>query len=184
MSTQNTNTSGIQNVDQLKRIIESRQIVKEPGYKILQVSNVTEDYEDPQSGQIRHIVNFKGMSKYHVQEAKKLARDGKYQEAANQAFSTGQRDGIDFVPQKGERVKVFIDNRTTNNGVTGLFVTEVLPLPIDNTDTVSFDLDVVDEEDGEGQNDEAMLNAEIEAEEKGAEAKQEEANAPTQENLV
>lgn len=101
------------------KIIQSRSLVTQPGSYELQVSNVT-PFND------KFIVNYKAMTPYHVSEAKRLAKEDDFDAAANQNISSSQR-ATDYIPSKGEFVKVQMDYVTTKSGKTGLFVVAVSP---------------------------------------------------------
>lgn len=120
------------------QIIESRKLVATPGSYELKVTSVT-PFED------KFIANFAAMTPYHLGEAKRLITEGEFQEATNQNISASLRP-TDYIPAKGEIVKVYLDNVTTKSGVTGLFVTSVSEVKARTTTKVSLGFDDVDAE--------------------------------------
>ena len=119
-------------------IIKSRSYVATPGAYELQVSSVT-PFND------KMIVNLKAMTQYHIDEAKQHLANGDNQVAVNQCITANLRM-TDYIPSKGEFVKCQIDNVTTNNGVTGLFVVSLTELKAKANHKVSFDFEEVEVE--------------------------------------
>lgn len=113
--------------DAAVKIITSRKLIVTPGLKELKVTSV-------QSYNGKFIVNFAAMTDYHQVEAKKLGTMGDYQGAVNQQLTASLRP-TDYIPSKGEICKVYVDNITTRNNVTGLFVTSVSELKADKTES-------------------------------------------------
>lgn len=99
------------------QILSSRKLISNAGYVELKATSIVA-YEG------KFIVNFNGMTQYHKDQALELMSQGEYQEAVNQNISASLRP-TDFIPEKGEICRVYIENVTTNNDVTGLFVTSV-----------------------------------------------------------
>ena len=54
---------------------------------------------------------------------------GDYDDAANQGLSLSILQG-QFTPMKNQIVDIVVEELTTNNGVTGLFVTSCSPAPV------------------------------------------------------
>ena len=129
MQNSNTNT-GVQTSADLVKIVESRKLISQPGSYDLKVTGVT-----PFNG--NYICNLAAMSTYHVEEARSLAEEGKFQEAANKQFSINVLPNA-YLPAKGEIIKCYIDNVTTKNNVTGLFVTSHSELKSVAAGKVSF----------------------------------------------
>lgn len=103
------------------QIINSRKLIAQPTVAQLKVTSVT-----PFDG--KFIVNLNAMTNYHVDEAKKHLAAGEIQEAVNQSLSASLR-ATDYIPSKGEIVKVVIEELVTkNNGIKGLFVTSLSEL--------------------------------------------------------
>ena len=121
-----------------KSIIKSRKLVPSVGNYVLKVTNSTPYTRE--DGTETHIVNFAAMTPYQVDVAKALYKNGDYTAATNQVLSASLLKG-QFVPAKNERVKVFVDNITTKNGVTGLFIVGVSEIPLAEAKGVSFDWD-------------------------------------------
>lgn len=121
-----------------KSIIKSRKLVPSVGNYVLKVTNSTPYTRE--DGTETHIVNFAAMTPYQVDVAKALYKNGDYTAATNQVLSASLLKG-QYVPAKNERVKVFVDNITTKNGVTGLFIVGVSEIPLAEAKGVSFDWD-------------------------------------------
>jgi hypothetical protein len=119
-------------------IIKSRSFVATPGAYELQVTSVT-PFND------KMIVNLKAMTQYHIEQAKELLSQGETQLAVNQCITANLRM-TDYIPSKGEFVKCQIDNVTTKNDVTGLFVVSLTELKAKTNHKVSFDFDDVEVE--------------------------------------
>jgi hypothetical protein len=115
MQNSNAIATGVQTVEDLVKIIESRKLIAQPGAYDLKVTGVT-----AYNG--NHIVNLSAMSNYHVEEARELASEGKFQESANKQFTINVLPN-GYLPAKGEIIKCYIDNVKTKSGVEGLFVT-------------------------------------------------------------
>lgn len=101
-------------------IINSRKLVSD-GAHLLKVTNVT-DYQG------KKIVNFAAMTQYHMERALDAIDNGDVIAAVNSGLSANLRPGTDYIPNKGEIVKVVVDTVTTKNGVTGQFVISVSEL--------------------------------------------------------
>lgn len=117
-------------------IITSRKSISQAGAYELRATNVSE-YDG------KFIANLNGMTPYHVTEAKRLIMLGdeeSIQKAVNQGLSASLRP-TDYIPSKGEIVKVVVDNVTTSNGITGLFVVSVSELKARNAGKVSLNFD-------------------------------------------
>lgn len=115
------------------QIIKSRKLVALPGSYELKVTSVT-----PFDG--KFICNLSAMTSYHIDEAKRLFSENDFQEAVNQNISASLR-ATDYIPAKGEIVKVYIENTTTKSGITGLFVTSLSELKAKASSNVSFDFE-------------------------------------------
>ncbi len=115
------------------QIIESRKLINLPGSYELKCTGVT-PFED------KFIANFAAMTDYQLSEAKKHFAAGEYQEATNQNLSASLRP-TDYIPAKGEIVKVYVDRITTKNEVTGLFVTSVSEVKAKATTKVSLGIE-------------------------------------------
>lgn len=110
-------------------IIKSRKFISQTGAYELRVTSVT-----PHEG--KFIVNLGGMTQYHIDEAKRLLIAGEIQEAVNQSLSASLRP-TDYIPSKGEIVKTVVDEITTKNDVTGLFVMSLTELKANKATRVS-----------------------------------------------
>lgn len=117
-----------------EQIIQSREFIASPCASVLKCTNVT-FYEG------KFIANFAAMTPYLVEKAITIMDatpdDGDFQAATNTSLSASLRP-TDFIPSKGEMVKVVVSEVTTNNGVTGLFVTNVSELKAVKTSKVSL----------------------------------------------
>lgn len=118
-------------------IIRSRSLVPNiDGYYQLKVTSVV-PYDN------KFIIGLNGMTEYHLNEAKRLMKEGDYDKATNQSLSASIRS-TDYIPSKGEFVKVYVAELTTKNNVTGRFVTSVTELKSGVTSKVIFDFDLED----------------------------------------
>ena len=114
-------------------IIKSRSFIATEGAYEVQVTSVS-PYGD------KMIVNLKAMTQYHIENAKECLRNGDIQEAVNQCVTANLRL-TDYIPTKGEFVKVQIAEITTKNDITGLFVVALSELKASKSRKVSFDFD-------------------------------------------
>jgi len=112
------------------QIIESREQITTDGSYLLKCNNV-----HPFEG--KFIANFNAMTPYLVEKAITLLDQDEFQAATNTSLSASLRP-VDYIPLKGEIVKVFVKTLTTANGVTGLFVTNVSEAPVVKTGKVSL----------------------------------------------
>lgn len=140
METNVSNTRGEMTKERAIQILNSRKFVTtEHQGSNIQVKVVSEPQAwTREDGTPVHICNFNGMTPYHKDEALKMIKEGDFQGAVNQQLSSGQRDGIDFIPKRGEIVNITVEEQTTSNDITGLFVTSVSPLPAAKTSKVDF----------------------------------------------
>jgi hypothetical protein len=116
-----------------KQILSSRELIMLPGAYDLQVTSI-----QPYDG--KFICNFKAMNSYHYEEAKKFIKEEKYQEACNLQLSSSIRT-TDYIPSKGEIVRVNVAEVTTKSGIIGLFVTKVSEIKASKTTKVNFTFD-------------------------------------------
>jgi hypothetical protein len=114
------------NEEKVANIINKRSMITQPGKYRVTCGNVT-----PYSRQITetmaqsHIVNLNAMTEYHVREAINYLGQGDYQEALNMKMTYSLLEGQD-VPMRGETVDIMVEEITTSNGITGLFVTNLV----------------------------------------------------------
>lgn len=111
------------------RIITSKGLIYEPGLYRAKCTNTTAYVATRGTAKQVAIANFNIKTDYHEKEASRLFGLGDFDGAANQGMSIGILEG-QFVPQGGHFVDVCIENKTTSNGVTGLFVTSVMLAPV------------------------------------------------------
>lgn len=128
-------------------ILNNKKFVPGAGTYELQVSSVTPYVRE--TGENVTIVNYKGYTSGHmtgwvdpetgeaVPGIKQLLAEGKYDDACNLGISSTQRNGRDFIPAKGEYVKIRMEMRKTKSGVTGLFPVAVSPVEV--KEATSFD---------------------------------------------
>jgi hypothetical protein len=90
-------------------------MISQPGAYDLKVTAVT-----AYNG--NHIVNLAAMCQAHIEKAQEYAELGQLQQAANEQYSLNARP-TDYLPSKGEIIKVYFDTVTTKKGITGLFPT-------------------------------------------------------------
>jgi hypothetical protein len=114
-------------------IIKSRSFISTEGAYEVQVTSVS-PYGD------KMIVNLKAMTNYHIELAKEHLRNGDTQEAVNQCVTANLRL-TDYIPTKGEFVKIQVAEITTKNDITGLFVVALSELKASKSRKVSFDFD-------------------------------------------
>jgi hypothetical protein len=117
------------------KIISSRKQIATAGAYNLKVTSVgmTKDGS-------KFIANLNGMTPYHYEQAMNLFDEGteeSLQLATNQHLTASLRL-TDYLPTKGEVVKVVVEEITTNNGITGLFVTSLSELKASATKSVDF----------------------------------------------
>jgi len=122
------------NQESAEKIIASRKLITSEGKFALKVTSV-QPYQHPKRG-LLNIVNFNAMTQHHMDKAMELGLDD-LQGALNQQMSASLRVGIDFIPVKGETVHALISNVELKEGGTGLFVTSISPMPVQETSTVS-----------------------------------------------
>lgn len=108
-----------------EKITSAKKIVDKPGAYNLKVTSVT-----PYDG--KYIVNLQAMTPYHEEQAQGFAEQGMLQEACNQNLTASQRPQ-DYIPSKGEWVKVNVDLIENKDGVMCLFVTSLTEIPITTT---------------------------------------------------
>lgn len=123
------------------QIINSRKLLPEPGKYTVKVTNVT-PFQRPDSEILINIVNYAAMTPWQLGEAKRLFKEGDYQECTNQNLSSSQRIGMDYTPMKGEIVDIVIDIVPTKNRPEGaLLVIGVQPLRNKQASIIRFGLD-------------------------------------------
>lgn len=122
--------------EQAIQILNSRKLIPSVnGYYEAKVTSVT-----PYEG--KFIANFNAMTEYHFSEAKRLLAEGNLDEAVNQNLSASLRP-TDYIPSKGEMLEIYVSEITTNNGVTGRFVTAIKEVKAKVASKVSFSLEDV-----------------------------------------
>jgi hypothetical protein len=108
-----------------EKITSAKKIVDKPGAYNLKVTSVT-----PYDG--KYIVNLQAMTPYHEEQAQGFAEQGLLQDACNQNLTASQRQQ-DYIPSKGEWVKVNVDLIENSQGIMCLFVTSLTEIPITTT---------------------------------------------------
>ncbi len=126
------------------QIINSRKLITEPGKFAVKVTGIT-PYTRPDTDILTNIVNFAAMTPYQLGEAKRLLREGLFQEATNQNLTSSQRIGQDFQPDKGEIVNIVVDYIKTTSGENALLVVSVSEMKTKNT----FSINLLDEDEME-----------------------------------
>ncbi len=113
------------------RIITSKGVISTPGTFRTKCTNVT-PYVQIREGGLKQvgIANFAAKTPYHETESARLFAQGEFDAAANQGLSHSLIEGK-FTPAKGQMVDIVVEEITTNNGVTGLVVTDVIPAPVE-----------------------------------------------------
>lgn len=111
--------------------ITSKGTISSPGVYRVKVTNVT-PYSRMIGDGLRQvaIANVNAKTDYHNQVAATLFAQGDYAEAANQGLSKSILEG-QFCPMKGQMVDIVVEQITTKNGVTGLFIQDMSPAPIE-----------------------------------------------------
>lgn len=120
-----------------KNIVKSRTLVINDGAYEVRCTNVT-----PYEG--KYIANFAAMTQYHKEqlaEGVKAFKESGDMDALtkglNSALSANLRP-TDYIPAKGEFVKIQVGTVTTNNGVTGQFILAVSPIKSIQATTVDL----------------------------------------------
>lgn len=122
-----TETKSIElNSETAQRIVGSKILIEAPGAYHVQVQNVHHYQGDDRDV---HIVSLKAMTEYHQQKAQEFAELGMFQEACNQGLSSSQRPQ-DYIPSKGEIVKVNVDWVENKEQIMCLFVTSLTEIPV------------------------------------------------------
>ena len=112
-----TETKSIElNSETAQRIVGSKILIEAPGAYHVQVQNVHHYQGDDRDV---HIVSLKAMTGYHQQKAQEFAELGMFQEACNQGLSSSQRPQ-DYIPSKGEIVKVNVDENSVSAATYGV----------------------------------------------------------------
>ena len=115
--------------DTALRIISSKANIAEPGIYKVKCTNVTPYVRERANGATQiAIANFNAKTLYHESVAATLFAQGDYDQAANQGLSLSILEG-QFLPIKGQHVEIVVEEVTTSNGVTGLFVQSCTPMP-------------------------------------------------------
>jgi len=112
-----------------EKITSAKKIVDKPGAYNLKVTNV---HHYTENGKNTHIVSLQAMTPYHEEQAQRFAEQGLLQEACNQNLTASQRPQ-DYIPSKGEWVKVNVDLIENKEGIPCLFVTSLTEIPITTT---------------------------------------------------
>jgi len=128
------------------QILKSRTLIAKPGKYRVKTTSATSFYKDLGNGisQVA-IANFDAMTSYHLEAAKTLFAQGDYQEACNQKLSASIRSN-DYNPSKGEIVDIVVDEVTTKNGITGLFIVSISPVKAETASKVNMDAFLSDSE--------------------------------------
>lgn len=141
-------------LQQAIQIIQSRKLVANPSKVVAKVTNI-HLHED------RYIINLNLMSSYHFSEAKRLLKEAVtaskegddstaeelIQQAVNMNVTANCRIDTEtgvvrgFLPAKGEQIHAVLDEITTKNGVTGLFVTGISAMPVTAAKAINLSMD-------------------------------------------
>lgn len=119
----------------VRNYLSKHKVVAEEGYFQLKVSSVHELAEEGKS-----IINFEAFTKYGMNKAGEHLAEGELQEALNSTMSANARDGIDFCPDKGDRVRVYVTTITNKEGIDILVIDSVAPLKEKVAKTANFSL--------------------------------------------
>lgn len=134
------------NLEKVRAILKGRTEItlKDVGhYVTLQVSSVLENTNEETRERAPYIVNFKAFTSYHTKQMRELIAEGELQDAMNCTLSKGIRLS-DYKPQKGERVKVFIESYTNSKGIDNCIgVAEIVPLESKVASKGNFDIDAI-----------------------------------------
>lgn len=116
--------------EQAEKIILSKSVIDAPGVYRVKCTNTHPYHRDMKNGAVQvAIVNFNCVTQYHLDAAVTLFSQGDYDDAANQGMSYSALQDS-FIPLKGQMVDVVVEEVTTSNGVTGLFIQSVTGAPI------------------------------------------------------
>ena len=146
------------------RIIASKSVIDQEGSYRVRVSS-TCNYRRLRSGGAQQIgiVNFRAMSIQQDKISKQLYAQGQYQEACNINLSLSILEG-QYFPFGGQYVIIEVEEKTTSNGVTGLFVTECSLAPVEKPRKRSL-AEWIDEVEGDKVTFPSVLNEEDKVEE-------------------
>ena len=130
-------------------ILSKRELISEPGRYRVKVNSATPYIREDGTDTV--ICNFNAMTSAHLKGWKDAEgndvpgalthfHNGDYDESCSINLSSSQRTGKDFIPNKGDRCYIDVDEVTTNNGVTGLFVVGVVPIEVSKAAKVSMSM--------------------------------------------
>jgi hypothetical protein len=114
-------------------ILNSRVFVNKPGTFRMKVTSV-------QLVDGKYIVNVNAITPYHKEVIDEAIAKGDLDAACNSHLSANVFINASFVPAKGQTVLAEVDQITTKNGVNGLFIMSVAPVPVEATIKAQFDL--------------------------------------------
>ena len=116
--------------EQALRICNAKSIISAPGvYRVK--CTITTPYLKNLSNGVKQvaIANFNCKTEYHDEASVTLFSQGDYDKAANQGMSYSVLEG-GFMPLRGQMVDVVVEEVTTSNGITGLFIQSVTGAPV------------------------------------------------------
>lgn len=126
-------------MDQAVRILETRELISEPGKYRVKVTNTVPFVRETENGsQSIVICGLSAMTTYQLKQAQSLLRSGEVDKACNQGLSISSRIGRDYVPSKGEYCHVIVEYVTTKTGEQALLATSITPLPVTETTKVKL----------------------------------------------
>lgn len=118
------------------QILNSRKLITEPGKYNLKVTSVTPFNREET---LVNITNYAAMTPYHLQQARALGAEDRWQEATNQALNSSQRIANDYLPSKGELVDVVVDEITNKDGIKILAVVSVTAMKTKTAASINFE---------------------------------------------
>lgn len=137
-ATSNAVAYNVASIEDLQKILNSRVMCTEEGVNYtLQVSSVS-SLQVPETGSPYHILNLNALTPYHMNEVGSLVEQGELTEASNVRVSARVRLGKEYIPAKGEKVRVAFTWGKTKSGEEALFVDTITALP--QAETKKFDL--------------------------------------------
>jgi len=129
--------------DAVINILNSRTVVSRPGSYKARVTSVHPYIRKPKNGESEGrtilIVNTDLMNNYQVERAVALIQSGNFQEGVNQSLSSSVRPEKDYIPKKGEIVKVYIDQVPVKDGKgNALLITNLSEMPLEKGEKINF----------------------------------------------
>lgn len=130
--------------DNAIKIFNSRKLITGPGKFNLKVTSTTPFQRE--DGTLVQITNYAAMTPYQLTEAKRLGKEGNWEEATQNSLSSSQRIGKDYLPAKGELVDVVVDHIINKEDIEILAVVGVTAMKTTKATSINFEDAEVEEE--------------------------------------